>query len=149
MVRPLQNPGIEEFQVRDSKHEVVERVNRNEREYFDPHTEVLMAPELEDFEYEGTYRIEKLSFVDRFKWTFSDGDMTFNASIEDESFRDQITSGVIAFRHGDSLRLRIRRRTTRQDDTVKTTFTVTDVLRHFPAPRQASLLSGELTDSED
>ena len=131
---PLQTPGIDEFQVLDGD-KVVERVKLEDFEFIDNYPTDLVV---DDIEYECTCRIEKLSFTDRFKWTFSEGDIMFNASILDQDFRDRVEVGAVTFANGDSMRLRIRRRTVRRGDNLKTTFDAVEVIKHYPAPRQVS-----------
>ena len=149
VVRPLQREGIEELYVKNAD-EVVERIRKEECEYYDniPADRPRTIPDENVLEYEGTYRIEKLSFAERFKWTFVDvnSEMTFNASMLDEDFRDKVEAGRIAFKNGDKLHLRIRRTTeVAPGKNARTSFEVIEVLQHYPASQQRSLL---LSDGE-
>ena len=146
VVRPLQREGVEEFYVKDAD-QIVERIRKEECGYYSniPTETSLEIPDEDVLEYEGIYRIEKLSFAERFKWTFVDvnSEMTFNATMSDDDFQDKMEAGKISFRNGDRLRLRIRRRTTQvaPGKNAKTSFEVVEVLEHYPAPQQRSLLS--------
>ena len=64
----------------------------------------------------------------------------FNAAILDQEFRDRVEIGAVTFGSGDTMRLRIRRRTVRHEDSLRTSFEVVRVIQHHPAPRQDSLL---------
>lgn len=145
VVRPLGTSGIDEFQVLE-RDEVVERISSEDCDFIDRSSTDAIV---DDLEYESTCRIEKLSFTDRFKWTFSDGDMMFNASILDQEFRDRVTIGAVTFANGDAMQLRIRRRTIRQGDNLKTTFDVTKVIKHHPAARQPPLPNVDSVNSDE
>ena len=79
VVRPLGRDGIDSFEIRDAHATVLQRVTKEEARFFIQPQEGAEHV-IEEREYEGVYEIEKLSFTDRYKWTFSDGNATFNSS---------------------------------------------------------------------
>ena len=134
---PLREPGIEKVEIQHGG-QVIGQIDGDEYRYFD----VPLPVDDEDIdEYEGVYYIEKLSFADRYKWTFRDptGDLIFNASMADQEFMARMAVRAVNFADGDALRVRLRRKTAGG----RVTHTVVKVIQHHPAPRQDSLLSNE------
>lgn len=141
---PLTTPGIEKVEIqRDGQ--VIGQIDSDEYSYFDG---PLPENDEDIDEYEGVYYIEKLSFADRYKWTFRDqvGDLIFNASMADQEFMARVAVREVNFADGDALRVRLRRRTAGG----RVTHTVLKVIQHqhHPAPRQDSLLT-RLSNEEE
>ena len=137
-LRPLAGWGIDELQFKKGD-EVVDSIDHVEAQ------EALHASRRETHweDYEGTYRVVKPSFDSKYKWTFADDDMAFDARVVDGEFNERLAAGLIDFASGDELRIRVRRRTTQTGDSPRTTFTVLKVLDHRPATRRQGLQPGE------
>ncbi len=107
IVRPLRRPGIDKL---EAKHDnvVVERIARNDVPIGGLSVWVdSSALLLHDEERIGAFEIVRLSFEDRYKWTFTDGNARFNADIEDEAFWERLQRREFAFAKGDVLRVRM------------------------------------------
>lgn len=133
IVAPLEQPGIEVLQVRGEQ-----RLTKDDLPSFAEPTAAEKT--VAEGESEGVYQIQKLSFDDRYKWTFSDGNATFNATIEDDDFFERVTNRGVTFASGDVLRIRLWRKSTQTEHGMKTEYVVRKVLEHIQAPRQINLL---------
>jgi len=133
IVAPLQQPGIDVLRIGEQEALTKEDAFSFIEPY--PAEKVISEGERED-----VFQIEKLSFTDRYKWTFSDGNATFNAAIEDDEFFARVQSRRIAFASGDVLRVRLWKKSTQTEQGMKTVYIVRKVLEHIPAPRQIDLL---------
>lgn len=135
-VQPLLSEGIDRFAVRQDIT-TMEVVRREEVSHFavDDGTE----EELPESEREAVLEIVKLSFVDKYKWTFSDGAGTLNADMDDADFFEQIQSRRLTFAKGDVLRVRLHSTSWRTERGLKTEHRVVKVLQVIPAPRQLKL----------
>ena len=103
---------------------------------------------LDESEFDAHFKIVKLSFTNRYKWTFSDGNATFNAAIEDAEFFERVEKREITFTSGDLLYLRLHKRTIKVDHTITTSYTVRRVLEHHSAPTQMTLNTGSDEENE-
>ena len=144
VVKPLKHPGIDEFQVKEQK-QITTRITKSELEFFEVGTRVEKV--IDESEVDAHFQIVKLSFTNRYKWTFSDGNATFNATIDDDEFFKRVGRREIKFTSGDLLYLRLYKRTVQADHTLITSYTVRRVLKHHPAPTQITLATG--SDEED
>ena len=145
VVKPLRSPGIDEFQVKEQK-KVTERITESEIEFFEIGTPVEKV--LDESEVDAHFKIVKLSFTNRYKWTFSDGNATFNAKIDDHEFFERVEKREITFTSGDLLYLRLYKRTVQVDHTLTTSYTVRRVLKHSSAPTQMTLDKGSEEEDE-
>ena len=129
LARPLRKPGIESLQI-TGEGETIERITSEDWYTW---TDTLTERVVEEFE--GIYRVDKLSFAPpvtgRWTWTFTDEDrnLTFNASIADWQFRERLAARALSFTSGDRLRMRILRRITRDG---KNLYTVLEVMPPYP-----------------
>ena len=139
VVKPLRSPGIDEFQVREQNKATVQ-ISESELEYFEIETPIETV--IDESECDAHFKIVKLSFTNRYKWTFTDGAATFNATIDDDEFFRRVENRDIIFTSGDLLYLRLHKRTVQVDHTLTTSYTVRRVLKHHPAPTQITLATG-------
>ena len=89
-----------------------------------------------------------VSFQERNKWRFSDGDRAFWATMEDEGFQQAIDQRIEAFAKGDVLICLVRRRQTYSESGIKSEYAVEKVLDHKRTMKQLRLLpehSGEIS----
>jgi hypothetical protein len=129
IVKPLRRPGIDKL---EAKHDnvVVERIARDDVpmggiSYWVVDNSALL---LHDEERIGAFEIVRLSFEDRYKWTLTDGNATFNADIEDEAFWERLQRRELAFAKGDVLRVRMLVNTIRTDKGLRSEYKVVEVL---------------------
>ena len=133
VVAPLRQPGIDLLKIGEEN----ELTKEDAESFVEPSpAENLIA----EGEQDGVFEIQKLSFTDRYKWTFSDGNAIFNAAIEDDEFFERVQSRRISFASGDVLRIRLWKRSVQTEHGMKTEYVVRKVLEHIPAPRQIDLL---------
>jgi hypothetical protein len=139
VLKPLQREGIDTFEARDAATgRTLQRITKRELPYFEP-VDAEVEPILEN-ERTAAFEVVSLSFSDRYKWRFSDGNATFTADIEDDDFFTRLQRRQIAFGKGDVLEVRLHTSTTRSEAGLRTEYRVTKVLRVIPAPQQIPLL---------
>jgi hypothetical protein len=132
VVAPVRQPGIDVLKIGEEDALTKE----DAASFAEPSpAENLIA----EGEQDGVFEIQKLSFTDRYKWTFSDGNATFNAAIEDDEFFERVQSRRISFASGDVLRIRFWKRSVQTEHGMKTEYVVRKVLEYIPAPRQIDL----------
>jgi hypothetical protein len=139
IVRPLRRQGISQL---EAKHDnvVVERIERNDVPIGGlPTLAESRALVLHDEERIAAFEIVRLSFEDRYKWTFTDGNATFNADIEDEAFWERLQRREFAFAKGDVLRVRMSVNTIRNEKGLRSEYKVIEVLDVIPSPSQTTL----------
>lgn len=135
-VKPLESEGIERLEVK-RQQKVIESVTKEEVGYFAP------APFEEPIHQEeriAAFEVVTLSFEDRYKWRFTDGNATFTAAITDERFFERVQTRQVAFGKGDVLRVKLHTKTWRTDKGLKTDHNIVEVLEIIPAARQTGLL---------
>ena len=124
LVRPLLRPGIDILRIGERDKDA-EHISSHDLD-FD-----IDAIEPGEVEFEGVYRIDKLSLTGESVWTFTDENenLTFNAAIRDWQFRKRLEARMISFTAGDRLRMRVSRRTTRRG---RRFHTVLEVIPPYP-----------------
>jgi hypothetical protein len=131
MIRPLEKEGIDRFEVR-RQHRTVESITKQEASYF-------YDASGDDIVYEGdrtaALEVVTLSFEDRYKWRFSDGQSLFTADVEDSDFFDRVSKREISFGKGDVLEVILHTKTWREHGELKTENKVVKVNRVIPASR--------------
>jgi hypothetical protein len=85
--------------------------------------------------------IVKLSFNERYKWRFTDGNAMFEADIDDNDFFDRVQRREVHFASGDVLKVKLFLRTSRNEKgKLHTDYIVREVLEVIPAPSQTKLI---------
>jgi hypothetical protein len=136
VVKPLEREGIDTFEVRH-EHKVLDTVQKNEIRYFAP--EPFEEP-VSESERTAVFEVVTLSFDDRYKWRFTDGNVTFTAAIDDDRFFDAVQKRQYRFGKGDYLKVKLHTKTWRTDMGLKTEYRIREVVGVIQAPRQSSLL---------
>jgi anthranilate/para-aminobenzoate synthase component I len=141
VVRPLEQDGFTRFEVRRNK-EVLESVNKGEEKYFVADDSLEVTDEvLDESERTAFLTIVKLSFDERYKWKFSDGNAKFDADIEDEDFFKAVQNRDLHFANGDILKVTLSTRTSRtKAGRLHSEYKVLKVLDVIPGPEQHKLL---------
>ncbi len=105
MVKPLRKQGIEKFEAKHND-EVVALIERDDVPIGGLPAVLDTGKQLAviDTEQVRVFQIVRLSFEDRYKWTLTDGSVTFNANIEDEAFWEQLRHRRFSFAKGDILK---------------------------------------------
>ncbi len=80
IVKPLLEPGIERFQVREA-NAVIQEVHGNEAEFFRAPSSLLETSEDTESEWVATFQVVTASFEDRYQWRLTDGNMNFTEKI--------------------------------------------------------------------
>lgn len=128
VLNPLEEPGIDEFQVK-LRDKPVLAIGKEELGYYD-------LPEVRETELLNTTQpawLQCISVVfekDR-KWQFSMGDGNrFHASIEDEEFLTNLEKGAVAFSKGDRLLVDLHMRQWEDTKGIHTEYKVLKVHKH-------------------
>lgn len=139
IVSPLKQEGIETVDFAPAQQPVV-TVNQSDLASFASTADENV---LNDREVEMIVTVETVSFASGYKWRFSEGDITFTATIDDPAFRARIDAGE-AFRKEDMLRARMRVVQSQLGNKLKTERTVVRVIEHYPRQEQTSFgVTGE------
>lgn len=140
MVRPVKEPGIDSFEVREHG-EIVQRVTKQEIEAFDtPELQELLLDEVRRH----AFSIVRLAFKEDNKWALTDGQNTFSVSMKDAAFQRRVDNNEVAFAKGDVLVCDLRTIQWQVQDGIKTEYEVVQVVSHRPA-RQLSFDFGNPT----
>lgn len=143
VVSPLQNEGIDSFELRDPKSpsnkDALEAIHTGEIEFFTapPAKQVEEKEQLP--EQEMTVKITSITFEKGYKWRLTNGNSTFWASIEDTEFLDKVERGEISFTNGDMLRIRYYIQQTVKSNSIASEYIVTKVLEIKKRPEQIEL----------
>ena len=143
IVDPLKQSGIDSFSLRDpnrpdDKAPLVD-INKMEVDIFKaPPAEEEADMDQKTSEMEMLARIITVNF-ELGKWRLSDGNNTFWASIEDDDFLKQVERRDLAFRKGDTLRIKYYIHQTIRNGKLATEYVVTHVIELREAPRQIKL----------
>jgi hypothetical protein len=141
VVRPLEQKGIDRFEVRQGR-DTVESVEKSQLEYFRTDRADGANTLLHEEERTAFLTIVKLSFDERYKWRFSDGNARFEADIEDADFFARVQNRLIHFANGDVLKVKLYTQTLRNDSgKLHTDYIVREVLEVIPAPDQQKLFN--------
>jgi hypothetical protein len=74
------------------------------------------------------------------KWGFSDGTAKFGADVNDAAFQEKLDKREIGFYKGDVLRVVLKTvQTSQPSGTLKTKYSIEQVLEHRPLPTQPNL----------
>lgn len=139
-LKPLERHGIEKFRSETEESEIT-TVEKDEVAYFDP-----PSPSTELMEDEIRRELVEIvspSFKDGVKWKFTQGEGDFSAALRDEDFKKRVAAGE-AFRQGDVLRVRMRRKVTRTRTGLKALCEIIEVLQHVQAEEQPGLFDDEV-----
>lgn len=137
MVRPVKEPGIDRFMLRESD-QVVQEVTKDDVDAFDvPEHEELILDEVSRH----AFSIVSLVFKENNKWRLTDGANTYSVLMKDEAFQQMVDTNSVAFAKGDVLvcDLRTIQWQVEAGVGVKTEYEVTKVVQHRTA-RQLSFL---------
>ncbi len=107
IIKPLANPGIDTFEVRENK-DAIETYTREDLPAFQ------LTTESQDLKTSEEYRVTPLevikpSFEESLSWVFSDGaGGRVNAYMKDSAFLEKLKRHEISFTKGDILTVRMR-----------------------------------------
>lgn len=107
LVRPLDKEDMESFSVKQGK-KTLQTVKRADAKYLlEDGNYAKTSNDSHDVTRTAYLEIIRLSFIEKNRWTFSDGSATFSASIEDPNFSKKIDSHEM-FGKGDQLKVTLR-----------------------------------------
>jgi hypothetical protein len=140
VVTPLEREGISTVEFRRDDAVTVS-LGEDEVEAFDVPDEFETRRYLSDNTYEIILTIETAVLTDEVRdWRFSDGERSFSATVEDESFLASVATGAEVFRAGDRLRCRVRHRQYESGRGIENERTILEVREHARAdPPQPEL----------
>ena len=127
ILQPLSREGIQTFEVRDKEGQPIrEKIRKQEAEPF------LQASEqqecLDETVFPMLLSIIKISFKQRNKWEFSDGESHFSAVIKDQGFLNAIDNDKISFSKNSLLRAHVKRSQEIVNNKIQSTYEVTEIL---------------------
>ncbi|HEV7489015.1 MAG TPA: hypothetical protein VGQ65_25370 [Thermoanaerobaculia bacterium] len=140
VLRPLEQPGIDEFQIRED-NAVVDRVTKPELPEFTVETSVEPEEVLTDYMIpEAAYRIVKPSFEHGLTWKLSDGASKIDAYLKDETFWQEMENGLRSFAIGDVMIVAMKVKSFRSErGTLRTEYIIDKVLDFRHRPKQLNL----------
>jgi|HubBroStandDraft_6_1064221.scaffolds.fasta_scaffold01782_8 hypothetical protein len=142
VVRPLAKEGIDTLEVRKGK-ELIERLEKAEvpDRVYESARESRTAEQITDTR-EALLKVTKANLDDKKgKWGFSDGTAKFGADVNDAAFQEKLDKREIGFYKGDVLRVVLKTvQTAKPSGTLKTKYSIEQVLEYKPQPAQAKLL---------
>jgi hypothetical protein len=136
VIKPLEKEGVELFEVRHAR-KILETVKKDEVPYFAP---APFEEPVSESERIAAFEVVTVSFEDKYRWRFTDGNATFTAIIDDEQFFDSVQKRQVYFSKGDYLKVKLHTKTWQTEKGLKTDYRITHVLEVIHSPRQSSLL---------
>ncbi|MBI5193237.1 MAG: hypothetical protein HZA08_07340 [Nitrospirae bacterium] len=143
IIKPLIQDGIDRFEVRQG-NEIIESIGKGDIPSFSQpeFTEGVTV----DNEQAALLEIVRLSFEEKYKWTFTNGNMIFNADIEDVEFLNKLNRREILFAKGDILKVSLYTKSWQTEKGLKTEYKVLRVIEIIPSPRQLQMFSPQQED---
>jgi len=129
VLEPLTKDGIDTLYVvkDDNKKEPELVIQKQDIEYF----KYQEVQEDENVTYSQAFvTIVSVTFKEKNKWKFSNGNLIFSAKVTDEYYLNRINSGELRFGKGDILKVKLKSTQTIAHNTLKTEYEVVEVLEH-------------------
>lgn len=125
-VKPLEQDGIDEFTIIDDNQRIV-TIDSGELASFAPNN---ISTPLNENTQETILIIESLTFKEKNKWSFYDGNSSIKAIILDDDFLSEIDNGK-RFAKGDWLKVQLRKVQIEENGKLKTNFEIIKVVEHI------------------
>jgi hypothetical protein len=135
IVAPLRKEGIDSVAVQAD--EETETITKEEAEAFT--FELIEGAPALDQVTDSLLQIVRLSFKREHKWGFWDGSAKLNATVQDDEFWHQISSGDRTFSEGDQMFVKLRTKTYITDSGLKAEHVVEKVVKYIPRLRPKQL----------
>ncbi|MGF6737374.1 hypothetical protein [Paraburkholderia atlantica] len=136
ITKPLSKEGIDTF-ASGTDSEVHEQISKAEARWFS--VPAAVDEDLGESTFTATVQIVRIEFNQDNKWRFTDGNLSFYASIVDDSFLQKIAHNEISFASGDVLKVHVRQRQIISGGQIKSEYFIEQVLEHRPAYQQIRL----------
>lgn len=129
MVRPVKEPGIDRFILRESD-QTVQEVTKDDVDSFEApeHRELIV-----DKVSQHAFSIVSVAFRKSNKWRLDDGQNTFSVSMKEEEFRWRVDNNLVAFAKGDILICDLHTAQWQVNDRLKAEYEVVRVVEHRSA----------------
>lgn len=138
LAKPLDQPGVDQVDIQVDEL-IPETIDKSEREFFD--SPPLPSEDVSVDQSTAILEILSLSFRDRTKWSFAQGESTFSASMADDEFLARVSKEREPFRAGDALKVILEIRTTKKGKEYKFSRKIVKVLEHLKsAPEPPPLM---------
>ena len=138
MVRPVKEPGIDRFILREGDVTVEEVTKDEVAEFDEPEYQDLILDEVR----QQAFSIISLAFRENNKWRLTDGTGTFSVSMKDDEFQRRVNNNQISFSKGDILVCDLRTIQWQVESGVRSEYEVIRVVSHRPA-RQFSFFEDD------
>lgn len=137
VMAPLETEGVDAVTVESTSTRLKVRVRREQLDAF----QVPDVPEqlVSDSTRTVALRPVSVTFRENNKWRVSDGDQTFFATVEDQSFLDRVAASEERFGSGDLLLVELRTRQYATETGLRPEHAVLKVHEHRPGARQIPL----------
>lgn len=127
VLKPLETEGIDSFEIRNDKKEILEKIDKSEAKYF----EITPSEDVINDNITDMYlNLVNVSFKDGNKWKLSNGDNEFYATIEDEEFLHKINTNLISFSKSDGFKAKVRTTQTLTEEGIKTKNSILKILEY-------------------
>lgn len=137
MVRPLELPGVEQFQVKEEGH-ILDYVEKNEFPYFRRETSNL-AEVVSENTVEAWVEVISPVFEPERKWQVDYNGTKVYVSVLDKSFLEAVSEGQMSFSKGDMLFTKLIIRQKEDYGKIKAEHEISRVLQHKKGPSQNKL----------
>ncbi len=130
-LKPLEKEGIDIFQIKNEKKEVINEVKKEELPYFSiqpMQEQILESPPGEVF-----LNIVSVSFREGNKWKFTDGQRDFFATINDLQFLYGVNNNLISFSKDDNFKVLLKMKQWNTEEGLKTEYIIEKVVEHKAA----------------
>lgn len=135
--KPLSREGIDVFAFKNIENNTEEKVEKQDAQLFE--TPEVQDEQLEDEVYETDVQLTLISFKEGNKWKFTDGNVEFMASVNDEEFVQKVQDSKASFSKDDILKVKIRKRKWIGDTGIKSDYEIEKVISHRPSNKQIPL----------
>lgn len=134
--KPLEKDGVEEFAIK-YKEEEFTTVNKEESKFFK--TPDVSDELLKDDVREVFLTALSVSFIEDNKWRFTDGNVSFFASVRDEKFLSDVEQNKDSFSKDDLFKVKLREKQWIADNGIRTEYEIVEVINHRSAAKQIKL----------
>lgn len=137
VVEPLRQDGIELFKITSDTKIDIARISKEDVSAFD--LPPVVDEPLTDSTREEVLSLSSVAFADGNKWKLTDGERTFFAGINDQTFLRRVAADEVRFAKHDLLRVELRVTQWRTEAGLRSDYSVERVIDHIPAARPIPL----------
>lgn len=135
VTEPLSREGVDTLTIKNDRQETT--IKKEEKDYFN----LSEIPDelLKDQVRDVYLKVLSISFVERHKWKFSDGNVEFFATITDEDFIKKVQESKDGFYKDDLFQVRLREKQWISDTGIKSDYEIEKIIDHRSGAKQIKL----------